>query len=81
MIRQQIDKCLVCLQQSFDLNKFGCIVELSEVLRLLCQVLSLDGRVALVSDNIRGCVVQGWDEGVKVDFCKLVSKLNPTSKS
>ena len=44
-------------QQALDLNQLSGIVKLSEVFRLLSEVLPLHGRVALVGNNVGGRIV------------------------
>lgn len=63
------------LEQALVFGELGGIVELSEVLRLLGEVLTLHGRVSLVGDDVGCGVVEGLDQGRQVDVCRrLVSR-------
>lgn len=42
----------ITFKQALDLCQLGRVVELSKVFRLLRQVLSLNRRIALVSDDV-----------------------------
>lgn len=60
------------LEQALDLPQLGSIVELPEVLGLLRQVLALDGRVALVGDDLGSGAVEVRDHRGHVDVCRPV---------
>lgn len=49
------------LQQPLDLDQFGRILKLPEILGLLCQIFPLYGRVSLISDYFGCCVVERSD--------------------
>ena len=53
---------LLTLEQPLDFSQLGRIVQLPKVLGLLGKILSLDGRVSLVGDNVRRRIVQCRDQ-------------------
>lgn len=55
-------------QQPFDLPQLGRVVQLSEILSLLCQILALDCRISLVLHDFGRSVVKGWDHRCEVDI-------------